>query len=98
MPVKTDMPPAPKDLLCIFRCNCKTVLVVSQEGVPARSMGCNACGECKGLSCSNSTKPFSESDLDNLEDINGFCHIFKEIYSTSAVRKFMVCFTIMSMG
>ena len=41
----------------------------------------------------------SASDLDNLEDIMDFIIIiFKEIYSTSAVRKFMVCFTIMSMG
>ena len=65
MPVKTDMPPAPKDLLRIFRCNCKTKKVHLQEAWVA-----TGCGECKGLSCSNSPKPFSESDLDNLEDIN----------------------------
>ena len=29
--------------------------------------------------------------------LNDFYCNFKEIYSTSAVRKFMVCFTIMSM-
>ena len=52
---------------------------------------------CKGLSCSNSPKPFSESDLDNLEDINDI-NDFIVFYSTSAIRKFMVCFTIMSMG
>ena len=68
MPVKTDMPPAPKDLLRIFRCNCKT-------GCESRRCTCGlqctpACGKCKGLSSSNSPKPFSKSDLDNLEDIN----------------------------
>ena len=30
--------------------------------------------------------------------LNYFYHNFKEIYNTSAVWKFMVCFTIMSMG
>ena len=101
MPVKTDMPPAPKDLLRIFRCNCKTGCESRRCTCKKHGLQCTpACGECKGLSCSNSPKPFSESDLDNLDDIDiiDFYHIFKEIYSTSAVRKFMVCFTIISMG
>ena len=56
MPVKTDTERSASDATAR--------LVVSQEGAPARSMGCMqctpACGECKGLSCSNSPKPFSE--------------------------------------
>ena len=38
MPVTIDMPPAPNDLLRVFRCKCKRPVVIL-EGVPARSMG-----------------------------------------------------------
>ena len=74
---------------------------MSQEGAPARSMGCNA-----HLHVANA----KDSDVQILQSLSArttwitsmilcdFYHIFKEIYSTSAVRKFMVCFTIMSMG
>ena len=72
MPVKTDMPPAPKYLLRIFRFNCKTGCESRWCTCKKHGLQCTpACGECKGLSCSNSPiEPFSESDLDNLEDIN----------------------------
>ncbi len=55
MPVKTDMPPAPKDLLRIFRCNCKTGC--ESRGCTCKKHGLQctpACGECKRLSCSKS--------------------------------------------
>ena len=54
MPVKTDMPPTPKDLLRIFKTGCES------RRCTCKKQCTPACGECKGLSCSNSPKPFSE--------------------------------------
>lgn len=68
MPVKTDMPPAPKDLLRMFRCNCKTGCSSRRCTCKKHGFECTpACGECKGLSCSNSSKPMNDSD-DDLDD------------------------------
>lgn len=68
MPVQTDMPPAPKDLLRIFRCNCKTGCDSRRCTCKKHGLECTpACGECKGLSCSNSPKPSNDSD-DDLDD------------------------------
>ena len=77
MPVKTDMPPAPKDLMHIFRCNCKTGCESRRCTCKKHGLQCTpACGECKGLSCSNSPKPFSESDLEDIDIMDDFYHIF----------------------
>jgi len=63
MPVKTDMPPAPKELLRIFRCNCKTGCSSKRCTCRRHGLECTpACGECKGMSCSNSPKPLDDDN------------------------------------
>ena len=65
MPMKTDMLPAPKDLLHIFRCNCKTGCSSKRCTCRNHGLECTpACGECKGLSSSNSPKPLDDGDDD----------------------------------
>ena len=65
MPMNTDMLPAPKDLLHIFRCNCKTGCSSKRCTCRKHGLECTpACGECKGLSCSNSPKPLDDGDDD----------------------------------
>ncbi len=90
MPVKTDMPPAPKELLRIFRCNCKTGCSSKRCTCRRRhGLECTpACGECKGLSCSNSPKPLDDDNnygllnSSNLAYIISFVSIFL-IFSNS---------------
>ena len=66
MPVKMDMPPAPKDLLCVFRCNCKTGCDSKRCTCREHGLECtSACGDCKGFSCSNSPKLMNDDDLDD---------------------------------
>ena len=56
LPIKTDMPPAPMELLRLFRCNCKTGCDTSRCTCRNHGLECSlACGECKGLQCSNSS-------------------------------------------
>lgn len=67
IPVKMDMPPAPKDLLCVFRCNCKTGCDTRRCTCKKHGLECSpACGECKGFSCSNSPNP--SNDIDESDD------------------------------
>ena len=66
LPVKCDMPPAPDNLLHSFCCQCKT-------GCDSKKCTCRkheldstiACSECKGVSCSNSSKPLEEMDTED---------------------------------
>ena len=68
MPVLTDLPPAPDELLKMIRCNCHT---------DCSSMGCTckkhnvkcspACGNCRGSGCTNSNNPTHE-DEDDIDD------------------------------
>ena len=65
MPIKTDMPPAPKDLLNIFRCNCKTGCSTKRCTCRRHALECTpACGECRGLSCSNLPQHVDSDDND----------------------------------
>ena len=65
LPVKTDLPPAPADLLCMFRCNCRTGCASKKCTCRRNGLDCTAaCGDCKGQSCSNSPKPTEELDMD----------------------------------
>ena len=66
MPVLTEMPPAPDDLLKIIRCNCHT---------DCSSMGCTCkkhtvkcsveCGNCRGSVCPNSDRLEEDDETPN---------------------------------
>ncbi|WAR04124.1 hypothetical protein MAR_019493 [Mya arenaria] len=54
MPVRTSLPPVPENLLKIIRCNCKANCDSKKCTCRKHGLECsNACGDCKGLSCSN---------------------------------------------
>jgi len=54
VPVKTDMPPAPANLLAIVRCKCKLNCDTRRCSCRKHGLECSvACKECKGSSCSN---------------------------------------------
>ena len=66
LPVKTDLPPAPEELLRLFRCNCKTDCDTKKCTCKKHYLECNAaCGHCKGVSCFNSQKMLLQDDEDN---------------------------------
>jgi hypothetical protein len=55
VPVRTDMPPAPSELMAIIRCKCKTNCDSKRCSCRKHGLECSiACKECKGSSCSNS--------------------------------------------
>ena len=54
LPVTTDLPPAPSNLLEMIRCNCKTGCNTLRCSCLKNGLECtSACGNCEGLSCSN---------------------------------------------
>ena len=58
IPVMTDQPPAPPELLQLFRCNCKEHYNTSRCTCRKHGLQCSAaCGECRGTSCANTPKP-----------------------------------------
>ena len=68
LPIKTDMPPAPMELLRLFRCNCKTGCDTSRCTCRNHGLECSlACGECKGLQCSNSSNSIDDEDFSDEE-------------------------------
>ena len=63
LPVNTDIPPAPEELLKIVRCGCTTDC--SSQRCSCRKVGLSctaACGHCRGTSCLNSMLPMDEDD------------------------------------
>lgn len=64
LPVTTNQPPAPPDLLNMIRCNCKKDCATGKCSCRKHGLACTtACGECRGNSCSNSVQ-FEDSDSD----------------------------------
>lgn len=67
-PIKTDLPPAPDKLLFVIRCNCKAGCNTLRCSCKKHNIECSAfCGDCKGLTCSNSPTP--DLDVMDNEDI-----------------------------
>lgn len=63
MPVQTNMPPAPDDLLKIIRCCCKTNCDSKRCTCRRHGLECSSgCGECRGISCTNA-QTVEEQDL-----------------------------------
>lgn len=65
MPIMTDLPAAPQELLEIIRCNCKSGCHTMRCTCKKNGMDCSmACGECRGV-CANLTTTTVESDSDS---------------------------------
>lgn len=58
LPVKGTLPPAPEKLLKIIKCNCKINCDTMRCSCRKHGIECSsACGECRGVSCLNSSAP-----------------------------------------
>ncbi len=70
VPVMTDLPPAPDELLRGIRCNCTTDCSTARCNCRKHSLECSpACGQCRSIGCSNSTAAdISDEDNDDDED------------------------------
>ena len=67
LPVKADLPPAPEKLLQIIRCNCKQNCDTKRCSCRKHGLDCSVgCGECRGVSCSNSAG-LADIDIDENE-------------------------------
>ena len=67
MPLHTDLPPAPSEILKIIRCNCQTDCSNMRCTCKKHNVKCSvACGNCRGSGCTNSE--VLENDDDNAED------------------------------
>ena len=68
IPILTDQPPAPEELLKIIRCNCSGDCSSAKCSCKKHSMKCSiACGQCCGSACSNASE-FVEEDDDDFEN------------------------------
>ena len=56
VPVHTDLPPAPENLLKMIQCNCRTDCSSMRCACRKPNVKCSpACGNCRGSDCTNST-------------------------------------------
>jgi hypothetical protein len=63
IPIMTDLEPAPKAILEIIRCNCKEGCSTMRCSCKKHGIDCSAaCGNCRGVSCTNSPKPHLDED------------------------------------
>lgn len=68
IPVQTDLPPAPQELLQIIRCTCTTDCSSLRCGCRKHNIECSvACINCKGSACTNSSQV--EWDYDANDEI-----------------------------
>ena len=69
MPMHTDLPPAPDELLQIIRCNCQTDCGSMRCTCKKHNVKCYpACGNCRGSGCMNSDNLACDEEYDELED------------------------------
>ena len=68
--VISDPPPATDELLRVIRCNCTTDCSTARCSCRKHSLECYpACGQCRGIGCSNSTAAdISDEDEDDDDD------------------------------
>ena len=82
IPMKIDIPLAPKDLLHILRCDCKTRCSLKRCTCRKHGLECTlACGEFKGLSCFNSPKPLDDGDDDLMIETNALDILTQETFT-----------------
>ena len=68
LPIQTDQPAAPSELLDVIYCSCKKDCTTRRCTCRKYSLPCtNVCRECRGGSCTNSQLP----DLSNAYDDDG---------------------------
>ena len=66
MPLQTDLPYAPEELLTLISCNCKKGCANLRCSCKKNGLKCTTCcGECRGVSCENAMQADME---ENLED------------------------------
>ena len=71
VPVMTDLPPARDELLRVIRCTCTTDCSTARCSCRKHSLEYSpACGQCRGIGCSNSTATdiSDEDDDDYIDD------------------------------
>ncbi|KAG1710392.1 hypothetical protein GQR58_002674 [Nymphon striatum] len=57
VPIQTDLPPAPEDLLMVIRCNCTTDCSNAKCTCMKHNLKCSsACGHCRGSGCTNAVQ------------------------------------------
>ncbi|KAK6175354.1 hypothetical protein SNE40_013838 [Patella caerulea] len=67
-----DRPPAPESLLKVIRCSCKGDCNSKQCSCRKHGLACAAgCGECRGISCTNSETVISD-DFEDVDDSFNF--------------------------
>ncbi len=66
MPVHTDLPPAPDELLKIIRCNCHTDCSTLRCTCHVKCSP--ACGNCMGSGCTNADKCYFDETYDDDTD------------------------------
>lgn len=66
VPILTDLPPAPAELLKIIRCDCTTDCSSGRCTCRKNGMKCTlACGHCQGSACTNASAMLVEEDSDD---------------------------------
>lgn len=66
-PKTTDLPAAPEALLKVVRCNCKTDCNTRRCTCKKHGLDCSgACGECRGVGCTNSPELYVENITEEL--------------------------------
>ncbi len=63
-PIKTDLSPAPDELMRVIRCNCQGDCSGARCTCRKNNFECtNVCGQCRGTSCSNSSPIVNDDDI-----------------------------------
>ncbi|CAG2195139.1 unnamed protein product [Mytilus edulis] len=66
LPIRALLPPAPEKLLRIIRCNCKLNCDTKRCSCRKHGIDCSpACGECRGMNCSNTSNITEADELDD---------------------------------
>ena len=72
IPVQTDLPPAPQELLQVIRCSCKTDCSSLRCTCKKHDIECSvACSNCKGSGCANSFQTECDDDDDDDDETSG---------------------------
>ncbi|VDI48316.1 Hypothetical predicted protein [Mytilus galloprovincialis] len=67
LPIRALLPPAPEKLLRIIRCNCKLNCDTKRCSCRKHGIDCSpACGECRGMNCSNTSNITEADELDDM--------------------------------
>ena len=71
LPILSDMPVAPEDLLNVIHCSCKAGCATSLCTCRKHGLVCaTSCTDCRGDNCSNSVSLISHSESESEEDFD----------------------------